>query len=90
MATKISALPAASALGDSDAFPVVQGGSTKKATAAQIKAKAQEGLVGYVATVPATPASTGAVGQYALDADYAYFCVAANSWIRVAKDGSWV
>lgn len=35
---KISALPAASALGGADAFEVVQGGVSKKATATQIKA----------------------------------------------------
>jgi hypothetical protein len=37
----------------------------------------------YVA-VPANSASPGTAGQYALDANYAYFCIAANSWRRVA------
>ena len=41
---KTSALPSASALGDADLVPVVQGGTSKKATGAQIKAKGKEGL----------------------------------------------
>lgn len=34
--------------------------------------------------VPATSASTGTVGQYALDGDYLYFVVAADTWRRAA------
>lgn len=40
----VTNLGAASALGDADVVPVVQGGANKKATGAQIKAKGKEGL----------------------------------------------
>ena len=40
-------------------------------------------------SVPATPASTGKLGQLAVDDDYLYVCIAANSWVRIARD-SWV
>jgi hypothetical protein len=38
--------------------------------------------------VPPTAASPGIRGQMALDASYAYFCIAANTWVRVAVS-SW-
>lgn len=33
---------------------------------------------------PASAGATGTVGQIAFDSSYAYFCVAANTWRRVA------
>jgi hypothetical protein len=39
---------------------------------------------GTQVAVPATATSTGVVGQWAADATNAYFCVAANTWRRVA------
>lgn len=35
------------------------------------------------AAVPSGPTVTGRVGQYALDANYLYLCVAANTWKRI-------
>lgn len=37
-----------------------------------------------IASVPATATSDGVAGEYAVDADYAYFCIATNVWKRVA------
>jgi len=45
-------------------------------------------LIANVAA-PATKTSTGQVGQVAFDATHAYFCTAANTWVRVAIDGAW-
>lgn len=39
--------------------------------------------------IPATSTSTGTAGQFAADANYLYVCYAANSWFRIAKDGTW-
>lgn len=44
--------------------------------------------VSTVTSVPAYADSTGKAGQIAGDADYIYFCYAANSWTRVAKDAT--
>lgn len=38
--------------------------------------------------VPATANATGIRGQMALDASFAYFCIAANTWVR-AVVASW-
>ncbi len=38
--------------------------------------------------VPANTGSTGTVGDIAFDTDYAYFCVATNTWRR-AIIGTW-
>jgi hypothetical protein len=43
--------------------------------------------VSYVA-VPATPTSTGSVGQFAVNSTHIYFCVAANTWVRALRN-SW-
>jgi hypothetical protein len=40
--------------------------------------------------VPATTTATGTQGQMAVDANGLYICVAANSWIRVMSDGTFV
>jgi len=40
-------------------------------------------------TVPATATSTGVVGEVAFDANFAYFCVATNVWVRAAVN-TWV
>lgn len=37
----------------------------------------------FTATPPTTTTSTGTLGQYSLDANFAYFCVATNTWLRV-------
>jgi hypothetical protein len=34
-------------------------------------------------SVPATPTSTGSVGQVARDATYLYVCTATNTWKRI-------
>ena len=39
--------------------------------------------------VPASPTAAGKAGQIAGDADYIYFCYDTDSWVRVAKDGTW-
>jgi hypothetical protein len=44
--------------------------------------------VSTVASVPTYANSTGKAGQIAGDADYIYFCYAANNWTRVAKDAT--
>lgn len=36
-------------------------------------------------TAPATATSTGVKGQKAYDANYVYFCVNTNTWVRVAR-----
>lgn len=40
------------------------------------------------ANVPATPTSTGIIGNWAVDSSYFYICTAANTWRRVAI-GTW-
>lgn len=42
------------------------------------------GTVPVKTAVPATAASTGVTGQMAFDASHAYFCVATDTWVRVA------
>lgn len=44
-------------------------------------------VLGGVTNVPATATSAGTQGQIAWDANYAYFCTAANTWRRVALAG---
>lgn len=41
-------------------------------------------VLGGVTNVPATATAAGTQGQIAWDANYAYFCTAANTWRRVA------
>lgn len=45
--------------------------------------------VSSLVAVPSGPTATGKAGQISGDADYIYFCYATDSWIRVAKDGTW-
>lgn len=40
-------------------------------------------------TAPAHPTSSGSKGQCAYDANYVYFCVATNTWVRVARANGW-
>jgi len=40
--------------------------------------------LGIKVAVPASAAATGVPGQWAVDATYAYFCTAANTWVRAA------
>lgn len=40
--------------------------------------------VAHLVSVPASATSSGAVGDYAADVSYAYFCVATDTWRRVA------
>lgn len=43
----------------------------------------------YVETPPATSSSEGVKGQYSLDNEYAYFCVATNQWAVVPLVATW-
>jgi len=38
-----------------------------------------------VVAVPATPTSTGSVGQIAVNSTHLHVCVATNTWVRVAR-----
>ncbi len=40
------------------------------------------GSIPIVTAVPASAVSTGVAGQIAFDASFAYFCTAANTWVR--------
>ena len=40
--------------------------------------------------VPSGPTDTGTAGTLSYDTTYLYVCVAANTWIRVEKDATWV
>lgn len=42
----------------------------------------------FVSTIPASASADGVVGQYSVDSNYLYMCVAANTWKRVALE-SW-
>jgi len=42
------------------------------------------GLRARRVAVPATASSAGQTGDYAVDASFAYFCIAANTWVRQA------
>ncbi len=42
------------------------------------------GLRARRVSVPATASSTGQTGDYAVDASFAYFCIATDTWVRVA------
>ncbi len=46
---------------------------------------AWEGLFPVFIATPSAANATGTSGMIAVDANYAYFCIAANTWIRVAK-----
>ncbi len=37
---------------------------------------------------PTSSTGTGALGDFVVTADYAYFCIATNSWVRIATDSS--
>jgi len=39
--------------------------------------------------VPVTNASAGAQGDWSYDGQYFYWCVSANTWIRVAPERVW-
>lgn len=66
------------------AIEVTDGGTENvNALAGRIKTASQLNLAERV-SVPSTSSSTGTVGQYAVDASYAYFCTATNTWKRVA------
>jgi hypothetical protein len=43
-----------------------------------------EDTVAVRVAVPETSSSTGTLGQYAVDGDYLYLCVATDTWRRVA------
>lgn len=45
-----------------------------------------QGTVSFAQAAPSTSTSTGSTGQIALDTNYIYVCVGANSWGRVAID----
>ena len=58
-------------LWDAAGYPVVSKGGAFHALAVLVD-------------VPASATAAGAKGQYAVDADYLYVCVATNTWRRVA------
>ena len=39
--------------------------------------------------VPSGPTAAGIAGTMSYDANYLYVCIASNTWIRLAKDGTW-
>jgi hypothetical protein len=39
-------------------------------------------------SVPASHSATGTAGQIAVDSTHIYFCLAANTWLRIATDGT--
>jgi|TARA_R110000744_G_scaffold370920_2_gene481686 hypothetical protein len=41
-------------------------------------------FMGTKVSVPATAGATGTAGDYAVESGYAYFCVATDTWERVA------
>jgi len=45
-----------------------------------------QGTVSFAQAAPSTSTSTGSTGQIALDTNYIYVCVGANSWGRIAID----
>lgn len=49
--------------------------------------KDKTGVISWVG-VPASKTATGAIGQFAQDANFIYMCVATNTWDRMAKDTS--
>lgn len=66
------------------AIEVTDGGTENvNALAGRIKTASQLNLAERV-SVPSTSSSTGTVGQYAVDASFAYFCTATNTWKRIA------
>jgi hypothetical protein len=62
--------------------------ATATATVPGVVTAPATSVPGLVA-VPASKTAAGVTGQQAADANHAYFCVATNTWIRVAKDGTW-
>jgi hypothetical protein len=44
----------------------------------------------YTSIVPETPLSSGKQGQFACSDAYAYICYTNDSWIRIAKDPTWI
>jgi len=68
--TKISALPAASALSGSDVVPAVQSGATVKATADQVATYAQTKDIDFSATQSAASVGTRGIAQNSQSAAY--------------------
>jgi hypothetical protein len=69
---------------DEDRFAIGLSASTYETYAKESEA----GGISYVSP-PATPTSTGQVGQRAYDAKYEYICVAENTWKRYAIATNW-
>lgn len=67
------------ALTGAEVVPLQSGGQP----VAQTTAKDIANLAATPGT-PATSASAGVAGQILFDSSFAYFCVAANTWLRVA------
>jgi hypothetical protein len=63
-------------------IPVWSGASTRTL------AEGVEILELYV-SAPATPTSTGTKGQMAYSANYIYFCVDTNVWVRTSAESTW-
>jgi hypothetical protein len=87
MSKRISDLPALSGSPDMDAdpIPLVNAGTTKRATPDQLR-----GFVG----APTTDGDTGQTGQFSVDANFFYVCSAVNAWkkvpiLNVSGPGQW-
>lgn len=46
--------------------------------------------LGIFRAKPSTPTSPGQTGDFSADVNYLYICYGTNTWIRVAKDSTWV
>lgn len=63
--------------------------ATAPATSTGIARKAEVDALGALASVPATPSSTGTAGQKAADGAYDYLCRATNTWVRGPAISGW-
>lgn len=83
---RISDLTAAGALADADLFPVVQSGSTKKATLADIVSKVQPIRQGLLSARPAASSVPNASCYFATDEDGGtLYLEESDAWIRVGS-----
>jgi hypothetical protein len=85
--SKLSELGLATGASSSDLLYVVQSNVSKKITASSL-AVTLAGLNISSQTVTYST-SAGVRGSVRYDANYIYFCVDTNSWIRANRNNSW-
>ena len=85
--SKLSELGLATGASSSDLLYVVVGNVSKKITVSSLAVTLAGHNISSQTVTYST--STGVKGSVRYDANYIYFCVNTNSWIRAARNNSW-